>query len=49
MRFKAALLGIKGKEFTKSNLQVVPVRLTEESIPYESMIMYRNISEDEET
>jgi hypothetical protein len=30
MRFKAALLGVKGREFTKSNLKIEPVRLTED-------------------
>ena len=49
MRFKAALLGIKGKEFTKSNLEVNPVRLTEESMTYESLVMYQNASDDEKT
>lgn len=49
MRFKAALLGIKGKEFTKSNLEVNPARLTEESMSYESLVMYQNASDDEKT
>ena len=40
MRFKAALLGIKGKEFTKSNLEIDPVRLTEERMPFETLVMY---------
>lgn len=49
MRFKAALLGIKGKEFTKSNLDINPVRLTEENMAYENLIMYRNYSDCEQT